>query len=187
MSTTKELVKKCIKGDLYAQEELYKQYAKEMMGMCYRYTKSLADAEDVLQEGFIKVFTKLKQFKNEGELGAWIRKIMIHTAINYLKKHNRYKIELQLEEVPLHPVSYQNPEVVLDTKQLVELIRSLPVGYQTVFNLIAVEGYKQPEVAHILQMNENTVRSKYNRARAMLIHLLENNNWQYKNAYAERL
>src|SRR5690349_2389325 len=93
-----ELIKKCIKGNSAAQYELYSRYAPSMMGVCYRYTKSIADAEDVLQEGFIKVFTRLHQYKYEGELGAWIRKIMVNTAISYLTKHNRYKREMQQED-----------------------------------------------------------------------------------------
>jgi RNA polymerase sigma-70 factor (ECF subfamily) len=144
-----------------------------MMGVCYRYTKSAADAEDILQEGFIKVFTKLHQFKNEGDLGAWIRRIMVNTAITYLNKHNRYKRDMQLEALTMHPVSDDDPEINIDTKQLVEIIRTLSSGYQTIFNLVAVEGYSLIEVSQLLNINENTIRSRYSRARAMLIILLK--------------
>ena len=124
--TDKELIKNCIRGKKEAQYLLYQQFAATMLGVCYRYTKSLDDAEDVLQEGFIKVFTKINQFKNEGELGAWIRKIMVNSAINYIQKHNRYRKELQTEDKALHIISDDNPEINLDIKDLVELIRLLP-------------------------------------------------------------
>jgi len=165
----KELIKQCIKGDRTAQHELYSLYAAAMLGVCYRYTKSIADAEDILQEGFLKVFTKLDQYRQEGELGAWIRKIMVNTSITYLNKHNRYKRELQVEDIAVHPVSDDNPEIYVDTKELVEMIRELPIAYQTVINLVAIEGYSHVEVAKMLNSKENTIRSQYSRARNLLI------------------
>jgi len=168
-----QLIKDCLKGNRIAQHELYQLYAAKMLGICYRYTKSLEDAEDVLQEGFIKVFTRLGQYKQNGNLGAWIRMIMVNTAIDYINKHNRYKNSLQLEDVQLYLVSDDDPNVLLDTKDLVELIRALPITYQLVFNLVAIEGMNHPEVAELLQMNINTIRSNYSRARAMLIGALE--------------
>lgn len=169
----RELIKDCLKHKMEAQRELYNLYAAAMLGVCYRYTKSLEDAEDVLQEGFIKVFTKLQQFKHDGELGAWIRRIMVTTAINYLQKHSRYKKQMQVDDMQLHPVSIENPEIDLNTKDLIELIAQLPTGYQTIFNLVAIEGYDQVEVSKMLGVNINTVRSQYSRARAMLIIKLE--------------
>ncbi|HEY8388548.1 MAG TPA: sigma-70 family RNA polymerase sigma factor, partial [Parasegetibacter sp.] len=91
MNDHKSLVKECLKGKPAAQRRLYEEFADSMLGVCYRYTKSIADAEDVLQEGFVKVFRHLHQFKAEGELGAWIRRIMVNTAINYLKKSRKYQ------------------------------------------------------------------------------------------------
>lgn len=185
--TEQELIKNCLKGKKEAQYMLYQQYAAIMLGVCYRYTKSLDDAEDVLQEGFIKVFTKLHQYQKNGELGAWIRRIMVNTAINYLQKHNRYKKELQAEETALHIVSDENPEIKLDTKDLVEIIRQLPGNYQVVFNLIAVEGYDYKEVCELLHMNINTARSLYSRARSLLITLLKKNDVTTTKQYAEKI
>jgi RNA polymerase sigma-70 factor (ECF subfamily) len=144
-----------------------------MLAVCYRYVKSLSDAEDILQEGFIKVFTKLHQFKRKGELGAWIRRIMVNTAISYLQKHNRYRDELQLENVAIHSVNDNAAEVLLDAKDIIKLICELPVSYQTVFNLVAIEGYSHVEISKMLGINENTIRSQYNRARALLIHKIK--------------
>src|SRR5919205_705152 len=109
----KRLVKDCLKGLPHAQRELYNRFAEGMLGVCYRYTKSFADAEDVLQEGFVRVFNNLHQYRFEGELGAWIRRVMVRTALNYLKKNKRYSFELSYDEMNLHPVYVDNPLVKL--------------------------------------------------------------------------
>jgi RNA polymerase sigma-70 factor (ECF subfamily) len=163
------LVKECLRGSRQAQQALYEQFAEGMLGICYRYTKSKVDAEDVLQEGFIKVFKNLHQYKFEGELGGWIRKIMVNTALNYLKKNQRYQSELAFTDSTLHPVATDNPEVTMSAKDLAGLIRQLPTGYQTIFNLHAVEGFTHVEIGKMLGINEGTSRSQYARARALLI------------------
>lgn len=182
---TLQLVKACIKNDRQAQQTLYSHYASNMLGLCYRYTKSLHDAEDVLQEGFIKVFKNLHQYKRDGELGAWIRRIMVNTALTYLAKHNRYKNEMNLNDVSLHPLANEETELRINVKDLVEQIRNLPASYQTIFNLVAVEGYSQMEIAEMLQTNVNTVRSQYSRGRAMLIKAIEQENIKAKSKYAK--
>jgi RNA polymerase sigma-70 factor (ECF subfamily) len=168
-----QLLKDCLKGKPEAQKTLYEHFAPTMMGVCFRYTKSINDAEEVVQVGFIKVFERLHQFKAEGELGGWIRRIMINAALNYLKTNQRYRYELSYEEMPLHLVSTENPEMNLDAKELAELIRQLPTGFQTIFNLHAVEGYKHREIASMLGISEGTSRSQYARARSLLIEWIE--------------
>jgi RNA polymerase sigma factor (sigma-70 family) len=165
----RQLVKDCLKGEPAAQRELYDHFSGPMLGVCYRYTKSMADAEDILQEGFIKIFKNLDQYKFEGELGAWVRRIMVNTAINYLKRNTRYQIDLSFTETKLQPVSGDDPEVILHAKDLAELIRQLPPGYQTIFNMHAVEGYSHVEIGKTLGINEGTSRSQYSRARTLLI------------------
>lgn len=164
-----KLVKDTLRQKPGAQRQLYEHYAQQMLGVCFRYTKSISDAEDVLQEGFVKVFKHLHQYKFEGEPGAWIRKIMVNSALNYLKKNKKYQNDLSFEELTLHPVSTDDPAVKLDGKQLSELIRQLPTGFQTIFNLHAVEGYTHVEIAGILGITDGTSRSQYARARALLI------------------
>lgn len=168
-----QLIKNCLSNNRQAQQQLYNLYASNMLGLCYRYTKSLHDAEDVLQEGFVKVFNNLHQYKNDGELGAWIRRIMVNTALTYLQKHSRYKKELELDNVALHAITNNECEVNLNTKDLIECIRKLPANFQTIFNLVAVEGYSQIEIAEMMQTNINTIRSCYSRGRAMLIKMIE--------------
>ena len=163
------LVKDCLKGDANAQRQLYDAFADIMLGVCYRYTKSMEDAEDILQEGFVKVFRHLDQFKFEGELGGWIRRIMVNTAINYLKKNSRYQYELSFNDTSLHPVTSDDPHADIQAKELAALIRQLPAGYQLIFNLHAVEGYSHVEIGKLLGIKEGTSRSQYARSRSLLI------------------
>ena len=167
------LVRDCLKGQADAQRELYEHFAESMLGVCYRYTKSMTDAEDVLQDGFIKVYRNLHQYKFEGELGGWIRRIMVNTSLNFLKKNSRYQVDLSFPDTSMHPVSDDNPEVALMAKDLADLIRQLPTGYQTIFNLHAVEGFTHVEIGKMLGINEGTSRSQYARARALLISWLK--------------
>ena len=175
-----KLLHDCLRGRASAQRELYAEFAHAMLGLCYRYTKSMADAEDVLQEGFIKVFKNLHQFNGSGELGAWVRRIMVNSAINYLKNERRYQYDLSFSEETLHPVSDENPELILNAKELADLIRQLPTGYQTIFNMHAVEGYSHVEIGNILGIHEGTSRSQYARARALLISWITKNSLDKK-------
>ena len=170
-----QLIKDCLKQKPEAQKKLYELFASSMLGVCFRYTKSVNDAEEVLQEGFVKVFTRLKQYKADGEFGGWVRKIMVNTALNYLKTNKKYRHDLLFDELPLHVVSTHDPVVKLQSKELAELIRQLPTGFQTIFNLYAVEGYKHSEIASMLGINEGTSRSQYARARTILAEWVEKN------------
>lgn len=163
-----KLVKDCLKNNRASQKQLYNRFAEVMLGVCYRYTKSLADAEDVLQEGFLRVFNNLHQYRFEGELGAWIRRIMVTTALNYLKRNAKYQNGLAFEKIDT-PVTDDNPEIKLNTKDLASLIQQLPTGYQTIFNLHAVEGYTHVEIGELLGISDGTSRSQYARARISLI------------------
>ncbi len=174
MTNHQQLIKDCLKGYPAAQKQLYQQFAPAMLGVCYRYTKSTQDAEDVLQDGFVRVFKFLDQYNKEGELGAWIRKIMVNTALNYLKKNKKYQQDLMFDTSELHVVSQDDPEMHLNAKELAELIRQMPTGYQTIFNLYAVEGYTHPEIGQMLGISENTSRSQYMRARQLLITWITN-------------
>ena len=180
------LIKNCLKGKPDAQKQLYEEFAPLMLGVCYRYTKSLQDAEDILQEGFVRVFTFLNQYNKEGELGAWIRKIMVNTALNYLKKSRKYQYDLLFDNTDLHVVTTDDPEVLLQAKELAELIRQLPTGYQTIFNLHAIEGFSHVEIGQMLGISDNTSRSQYMRARQLLINWLTNTTGSKKKVYARK-
>jgi len=175
------LIRECLKGKSQAQRELYEHFAEIMLGVCYRYTRSVRDAEDVLQEGFVKVFHHLKQYKQEGELGAWIRRIMVNTALNYLKRHRKYQEEMFFTEEYLHPVADDDPAIRLNSKELADLIRQLPQGYQVIFNLHAVEGFSHVEIGEMLGISDGTSRSQYSRARNLLITWIEKYSSEKKN------
>jgi RNA polymerase sigma factor (sigma-70 family) len=185
MPITEQIIKDCIAGNKLQQKQLFQQTAPVLLGICYRFTKSLDDAEDILQEAFIKIFTYLPQYKFEGSFEGWMKRIVVNTAITYIKKHKRYKKELDIEAIALHPISNDEPNITIEVKELVEIIRSLPVAQQTVFNLVAVEGYNQVEVSDMLQMNVNTVRSHYNRARMQLIKQIEQQQMLQHNTHAK--
>jgi len=164
----------CLRNDRRAQHALYRQYAAEMLGVCYRYTKQPTDAEDVLQEGFIKVFTRIKQYSGKGSLAGWIRKVMVSTALDFLRKNKNYKSQLYMADDLPDAVEEAAPTLMQNAGEVVELIRELPLGYQTVFNLIGIEGYEHQEVAAMLGISLQTSRSQYHRARNMLIKKLNN-------------
>jgi len=186
MTDHRQLVKNCLKGKAAAEKQLYDEFASAMLGVCYRYTKSLQDAEDVLQEGFVRVFKFLNQYNEEGELGGWIRRIMVNTALNYLKKSKKYQHDLLFEATELHLITNDNPEVILNVKELAQLIRQLPTGYQTIFNLYAIEGFSHPEIGQMLGISENTSRSQYMRARHLLISWITNASGTKNMTYASR-
>ncbi len=182
----KMLVREALKLKPEAQRRLYEHFAPLMLGVCFRYTKTKIDAEEVLQEGFIKVFKNLHHYRTEGELGAWIRKIMVNTALNFLKTNKRYQNDLVFNEMTLHPVSSDNPLIQLQAKELSELIRQLPTGYQTIFNLHAVEGYTHVEISSMLGITDGTSRSQYARARALLIEWIKKYSSQEQEGYGRK-
>ena len=178
-----QLVKDCIRLQAASQRQLYDLFAPSMLGVCFRYTKNLDDAENILQDGFVKVFNNLHQYKGDGNLGAWIRRIMVNTALSYLKTNSRYQHDLLFEDMPLHAVSTEDPEIILNAKQLSELIRQLPSGFQTIFNLHAVEGYSHVEIGTMLGIRDSTSRSQYSRARALLIQWIEKSSLKEKEGH----
>lgn len=181
-----KLVRDALKLEPEAQRRLYEHFAPVMLGVCFRYTKSTSDAEDVLQDGFVKVFKYLYQYKSEGELGGWIRKIMVNTALNFLKTNKKYQNDLMYNEMTLHPVSTDDPQIQLQAKELSELIRQLPTGYQTIFNLHAVEGYSHVEIGSMLGISDGTSRSQYSRARSLIIEWIKKNSSQEKHEHYGR-
>lgn len=151
---------------------LYQKYSAKMLGVCYRYAKNRADAEDMLQEGFIRVFTQMQQYRGEGVLEAWIRKIIVHNCINTIKKNKKFSDCVDLSEaMHLHTEQAHIPSMI-EAKQIVECIRSLPLGYKTVLNLYAIEGYSHKEIALMLDIEEASSRSQYSRAKIMLEKIL---------------
>lgn len=172
MHSQQDLVRDCLRGDPRAQRALYDTYADVMLGVCCRYIRSRADAEDVLQEAFVRVFTRLGQYRGTGELGGWIRRIVVHTALNFLKRPSRHHEQLSFADEGTEPLSDFDPVPNLEAKELAEMIRSLPAGFRAVFNLYAIEGYSHAEIAQLMNIRETTSRSQYLRARAALAEMI---------------
>ena len=162
----------CRRNNATAQEALYSRFSPRMLGVCYRFAKNREDAEDMLQDGFIKVFTQIHQYRNEGALEGWIRRIVVHTCINILKKNKKFSDSVDI--IHAHSVHVREEMIpsIMQAKQVVECIRSLPLGYKTVLNLYAIEGYSHKEIAFMLDIEESTSRSQYTRAKAMLEEVL---------------
>lgn len=162
----------CIRNNAAAQEALYNRFSPRMLGVCYRFAKNREDAEDMLQEGFIKVFTQIHQYRNEGALEGWIRRIIVHTCINILKKNKKFSDSVDIIHASSVHVKEEMIPSIMQAKQVVECIRTLPIGYRTVLNLYAIEGYSHKEIAGMLDIEESTSRSQYTRAKAMLEDIL---------------
>ncbi len=166
MLSEQELIEGCRKGKRSFQQALYERYCRKMMVVCLRYSKTTAEAEDILQEGFVKVFHALKDFRQESKLGTWITRIMVNTALNSQRRKlylypmvDVDKIDVPEEEVSISGIHFS---------QLLEIIQSLPHGCQVVFNLFAIEGYNHREIAGMLGISEGTSKSQYARARSLL-------------------
>lgn len=166
------LINACILNDAAAQRELYNRFSPKMLSICYRFAYNKYDAEDMLQEGFIKVFTQMHTFQNKGAFEGWMRKIIVHTCINFLKKHKKFSESLELTYAVSEYVKEESVASKLQAKQVIDCIRKLPIGYRTVLNLYAIEGYSHREIGEMLSIQESTSRSQFTRAKVMLEHIL---------------
>jgi RNA polymerase sigma-70 factor (ECF subfamily) len=178
--TEEALLQGCIQNKAVAQKALYDKYCAKMLAVCYRYAHNREDAEDMLQEGFIKVFSQIHTFENRGALEGWIRRIIVHTCINILKKNKKFTESVDLIHATALQVREESIPSIIQAKQVVECIRLLPIGYRTVLNLYAVEGYSHREIGAMLDIEESTSRSQYTRAKAMLEDILVKKNIIYK-------
>lgn len=169
--TEQEIIAGCLKGKPIYQKMLYDKYASKMYAICYRYASSQEQAQDMLQEGFIRVFEKLNTFKQEGSLEGWIRRVLITTALKIIKKENKLYVVSNSDNTYDQSVG-NTTQAQINQKELMELIQQLPYGYRTVFNLYAIEGYSHQEIAESLGINEGTSKSQLSRARKMLQDLL---------------
>lgn len=174
-TTQQALIQRCRDGDEKAQFTLYQQYAKAMLNTAYRIVNDKEEAKDVLQEAFLRAFTYLHKYNEQASFGAWLRKIVVNTAINALKKRNRRFIRLSDTFIPEAP---PESEVDLDVQNLLlsqvrAAIQQLPDGYRTVLSLYLIEGYDHKEIAQILGIATSTSISQYHRAKKKLIHLLK--------------
>ncbi|MFD2918281.1 RNA polymerase sigma factor [Terrimonas rubra] len=170
--TEEAILKGCLRNDAVAQRELYNKYSTRMLAVCYRFAPNREDAEDMLQEGFIKVFLQVHSFENRGSFEGWIRRIIVHTCINILKKNKKFNESVDIIHASGLYTREESIPAIMQAKQVVECIRLLPIGYRTVLNLYALEGYSHREIAELLNIEESTSRSQYTRAKSMLEDIL---------------
>jgi RNA polymerase sigma factor (sigma-70 family) len=168
MTDQNELLKLVLANDRKAQKQLYEMYAPKMLGVCYRYAGNRDDAEEIMQLAFVKVFTQIQTFRNDGgSLEGWIRKVMTNTSLNFLKQKRNIEFEETdhvSEYISVNADALEN----YDVKELMHFITQLPDGYRTVLNMYAIEGYSHKEIAEILGITESTSRSQYTRAKKIL-------------------
>jgi RNA polymerase sigma-70 factor (ECF subfamily) len=164
----KLLVDGCAKGDRKVQKALYDRFCRKLLAICVRYARSVPEAEDILQEGFIKAFDHIKNFRYESKLETWLTRIMINTALNYQRKKLYLFPMIDVDDIPLK----EDEKISLSGFHLSELmmfVQSLPDGCRVVFNMFAIEGYSHKEISEILSISEGTSKSQYSRARQLLM------------------
>lgn len=169
MSVDDKIIEGCISGKRRAQNQLYQKYASGMLGVCLRFSRDLPEAEDILQEGFIKVFMNIKSFRKEGSFEGWIRRIIVNSAITYINKKKIIFKEIDEEKME-HPDERETSESYspVDKDVLLNLIQKMPEGYKMVMNLYVFEGYSHKEISSVLNISESTSKSQLSKARKYL-------------------
>ena len=169
-----QLLTQCLNNNRRAQNILYNKYSPKLFGTCLRYAKNNTDAEDILQEGFIKIFKYLKDFRNEGHFEGWMRKIMVTTALNFYKRKSLLNKEVDPDFVNAPSMSVPDVISLLSSEELLSMIQELPDGYRMVFNLNTIEGYSHKEIGEIMNISVNTSKSQLSRARNSLQNKISN-------------
>ena len=165
----RRIIEGCIRHNRKSQQELYDRYSRVLMGICLRYSKSTDEAEDILQESFIKIFNKIKDFSFNGSFEGWLKKITVNTALTNYRSTLCQQNHLHLEDYLLTEKEYQSFETDFMTSDILyKILNELPAGYRMVFNLYAIEGYKHKEIGEKLGIDINTSKSQYCRAKAVI-------------------
>lgn len=166
-----DIIEKSLKGDTLAQNKLYNLYARSMFNSCLRITNNFDDAEDVLQEAFISAFKNLRSYKGDAAFGAWLKRIVVNKAINFIKKKQKDLVDT--EELTDEEVREPDEPQALSVERIKEAMKLLPDGYRVVFSLYLLEGYNHSEIAQILGISESTSKSQFNRSKKKLKEILQ--------------
>ncbi|MCW3074866.1 MAG: polymerase sigma-70 factor [Flaviaesturariibacter sp.] len=169
-----DLIEGCIRGERKMQQELYQRFAPKMFGVCLRYAGNTEEAEDILQEGFIKIFKKVGSFRSEGSFEGWVRRIFVNTAIEHFRRKTYLQPVTEREEETIEG-SYLSVLDSLAEKDIIALVQQLSPGYRTVFNMYVVEGYTHKQIADILGISEGTSKSQLSRAKIILQEMVRKN------------
>lgn len=171
--TDEELVKGCLGKDPACQKLLFERFNRKMMGVCLRYAGRSEEAEDMLQNGFIRVFEKLDTFRGSGSLEGWVRKIVVNESLTYLRKNKALQMNIDIDDAKYRIPGNSHVGESMNEKDLLKMIQQLPAGFRTVFNMYAIEGYSHKEIAEALGISEGTSKSQYSRAKTHLQNILQ--------------
>jgi len=174
MMSDPQIIELCARHDRKAQQELYDKYSRLLLGVCLRYASDKAEAEDILQDSFLKIFYNIQDYSGSGSFIGWLRKVTVNTAITHYHKNLKYRYSVEIEEyqsIETGVISFEEDFYTSD--ELYRVLNELPTGYRMVFNLYAVEGYKHKEIAEMLGIDTNTSKSQYSRAKAVIRDKLE--------------
>lgn len=175
MTFDNNLLEQCKKGDRAAQTQLFKLYSPLMLGICLRYAKNRHEAEDVMQEGFIKIFSNIQKFRDEGSFEGWMKRIMVNTSLNHYYKAKKTISDKNFDdirEIEIEALDDDLPKIRFSQKEMLNAIRQLPDGYKQIFNMYVFEKYKHREIAELLNISVNTSKSQLSKARVFLKNIL---------------
>lgn len=166
-TTEAQLIAALKRGESRAHKLVYERFSGKMLAVCTRYCTNRDDAEEVMLDGFMRVFDKISQFREDGSFEGWIRRIMVTESLMFLRKNKQLRQEVALDDTLIEP-DYDWADATLNENDLLRLIGQLPEGYRSIFNLYAIEGYSHAEIAELLGISEGTSKSQLSRARALL-------------------
>lgn len=166
-TTEAQLITALKRGEGRAHKIVYERFSGKMLAVCVRYCANRADAEEVMLDGFMRVFNKIGQFREDGSFEGWIRRVMVTESLMFLRKNKQWRQELPMDEVLVEP-DYEWADTAVHENDLLRMVNQLPDGYRTVFNLYAIEGYPHADIAEMLGISEGTSKSQLSRARTML-------------------
>lgn len=161
------LINQCLKGEVKSQKRLYDYYSRTMFGICLRYSNGYDDAKDILQDGFVKVYTKLNQFSFSGSFEGWMKRIFINTALEHYRLNKQYMAQGDVDDA-IDQVHHDYTVERMSQKEILGIMNSLAPGYRAVLNLFIIEGYSHAEIAEMLGISEGTSKSQLSRARTVL-------------------
>jgi len=171
--TDEQLIDGCKARNPLAQRNLYDKYSRKMMAVCMRYADSREEAQDILQDGFVKVFEKISTFQGQGSFDGWVRRIFVNTALDNIRKNRENRLLADIDDVGYSLDSGTSVDGDINAEELMNILQKIPTGYRVVFNMFAIEGYSHKEIADQLGVSESTSKTQFLRAKAFLIKVLQ--------------
>ena len=168
MLSEQQIIEGCLKNNRNTQKMLYEMYSSKFLGMCMRYAKDKQEAEDILQDGFLKIFGRISQFSGTGSFEGWMKRIIINTAITNYRQNLKHYYKQSIDDTNESDFETNNIEQEYSLDELLKVVQELPPGYRMVFNMFAIEGFQHKEIAQMMSIDVTTSKSQYSRARKLL-------------------